>query len=424
MSIEQWIGNWTSDILGSIGTSVTQGLVTATESIVGAAELSTSIGYAATSTAIEYTSEVLRPVFAGAQIIGGTAEVIGGTLFAAVTAESGVGFVAGVATAAHGFDQLIAGIQNLSGENAETLTYKAIHDLTYALTDSEIAARATGLVVDTVAGFAGGEIASQGFASFANPLLSANSTLVRADFTGSIEAFDLGAEAITATSASSARIEMATAEAAELSQLQTATGATRIEMGAPPQFENAVPILGPDLSTARPLASEAIFYPDSLPSIPLWERGDFAPRIESTAYITSGDGNLLTSGGTPTVSETSLPVFVVDWANPEHQNLADNIWQALAAGHPSQLDYMGDRAAAALNRGASTYGIPRILSRDEYPFASTLQGGGGAWIGHIPASENSAQGGMLSQFYRRNSPNGDPFTFRVTVINHPRGPTP
>jgi hypothetical protein len=85
---------------------------------------------------------------------------------------------------------------------------------------------------------------------------------------------------------------------------------------------------------------------------------------------------------------------------------------------------MGDRAAAALNRGNATTGIPYILSRDEYPFASTYEGGVNAWIGHIPGQQNSAQGGMLSWFYRRWSPSRDPFTFRVTVTNHPKGAVP
>ena len=117
-----------------------------------------------------------------------------------------------------------------------------------------------------------------------------------------------------------------------------------------------------------------------------------------------------------------LPVVVID--HNTHDELADNIWQAQAAGHPRVLTYVGDRAAAKLNRAAAIAGIPRLDSRDEYPFASTRQGGRRAWIGHIPGRQNSAQGGILSSFYKRYSPAGKPFRFRVAVINHPKGPVP
>ena len=128
------------------------------------------------------------------------------------------------------------------------------------------------------------------------------------------------------------------------------------------------------------------------------------------------------SRGSMGLPGSMMPEVVFDYAT--HPELADNIWQAQAAGHPKELTYMGNRALAAVNRGEATNGIPHILSRDEYPFASTSEGGAGAWMGHIPGRLNSAQGGILSGFYRRWSPFGSSFTFRVRVINHPRGPVP
>lgn len=113
---------------------------------------------------------------------------------------------------------------------------------------------------------------------------------------------------------------------------------------------------------------------------------------------------------------TKLPEFVVDYA--EHPELAANMWHALQAKYPPELTYAGDKVFAALNRANATRNVPRLLSRDEYPFASTLEGGSSTWVGHIPASQNSAQGGLLGAFYKRYGLRaGDRFT--VSVVNHP-----
>ena len=44
----------------------------------------------------------------------------------------------------------------------------------------------------------------------------------------------------------------------------------------------------------------------------------------------------------------------------------------------------------------------RPWSCDEYPFASSNQGGLGSVIRRVPLVENNRQGGALSAFYRRN----------------------
>jgi hypothetical protein len=83
------------------------------------------------------------------------------------------------------------------------------------------------------------------------------------------------------------------------------------------------------------------------------------------------------------------------------------------AGHPDVLTYGGNAAA---NRAAALKGVPNIpgLSRDEYPFASVLEGGRGSWVGHIAPSEQRAQGAILKNFYHQN--NIQPGTrFRVIV---------
>ena len=103
-------------------------------------------------------------------------------------------------------------------------------------------------------------------------------------------------------------------------------------------------------------------------------------------------------GGAAKTGSDDLPTLRLD--SRTHPELAENIRHAQAAGHPSILTHGGN---AATNRTASLKGVPRIrdLSRDEYPFASAREGGPGAWVGHIPPSQQNSQGGILSNFLRR-----------------------
>jgi Deoxyribonuclease NucA/NucB len=125
------------------------------------------------------------------------------------------------------------------------------------------------------------------------------------------------------------------------------------------------------------------------------------------------------------------PELIIDWQR--YPQLADNIWNAQRAGWPRVLTYSGPdvtfrraqrRDAMHFQHGGDSFEIPRILSRDEYPFACTLEGGAG-WVGHIPGRQNSAQGGLIAGFLRQHglvAGRGEMSKFLVTVINHPRGP--
>ena len=70
----------------------------------------------------------------------------------------------------------------------------------------------------------------------------------------------------------------------------------------------------------------------------------------------------------------TLPVMVYDWNDESVREIADNIWHAQMAGWPRILTYVyrPKRAKRAIRR-LSLKQIPQILSRDEYPFASTLE---------------------------------------------------
>lgn len=209
--------------------------------------------------------------------------------------------------------------------------------------------------------------------------------------------------------------------------------ATMVPSSAP-GLTRAAPLLATGMATAARVLRQSPDTRDlvrSLPAVAHTTARRVGRRTQTGQAVSAGDCTrlladtavrVLGKAALENAGRPHLPVLTFDWNT--HCRLADNIWHAQAAGHPDELTYIGDRAAARRNRAAAIAGIPPLNSRDEYPFASTCEGGRRAWIGHIPAAQNSAQGGILSNFYRRHSQGGRPFTFRVSVVNHPRGPVP
>jgi hypothetical protein len=58
------------------------------------------------------------------------------------------------------------------------------------------------------------------------------------------------------------------------------------------------------------------------------------------------------------------------------------------------------------NRRAALKGVKKATggkSLDEFPFASSTQGGKGAAVAAIPVEEQNAQGGKMSSFYQNNN---------------------
>jgi hypothetical protein len=110
--------------------------------------------------------------------------------------------------------------------------------------------------------------------------------------------------------------------------------------------------------------------------------------------------------------ERRLPVFVV--STKRTPAIAAHIRAAQAAGKPAILHRISpiprDRRPGAC-RGWRGPG-----SCDEYPFASTYEGGPGrSSIAGVPAKEQATQGGDLIGFYTRNRiGNGDAFVVVVT----------
>jgi hypothetical protein len=106
---------------------------------------------------------------------------------------------------------------------------------------------------------------------------------------------------------------------------------------------------------------------------------------------------------------TTLPVLEFD--SQQFPNVAPHIQDAQAAGQPSVLTRTTNPILMSNNRAAATGGV---VGLDEYPFASTYEGGAGASVRIVPAAENRLQGLRIAHFYWRNHL-GDGDRFKVVA---------
>jgi hypothetical protein len=109
----------------------------------------------------------------------------------------------------------------------------------------------------------------------------------------------------------------------------------------------------------------------------------------------------------------------MDYRRSELPAIADNIEKAIADGQPSVLTRLTDRRAIDRNRRNALRGRAPAghgYSRDEYPFASSYQGGRGARVADVPGWQNDQQGFMMREFYR-NYAIADGDSYRVRVID-------
>jgi hypothetical protein len=119
------------------------------------------------------------------------------------------------------------------------------------------------------------------------------------------------------------------------------------------------------------------------------------------------------------VRSQALPIFVIDAS--VMPSIAAHVQQAQVQGQPSILTYIGaeNDSLNTNNRNAACRLLPspRPVGQqcDEYPFASTYEGGATASAVLVPAGENQSQGGSLSNFYVTNNlQNGSRFQVMVS----------
>ncbi len=119
-----------------------------------------------------------------------------------------------------------------------------------------------------------------------------------------------------------------------------------------------------------------------------------------------------------------LPVHTID--STLYPDVADNFNNALANGESPIVTRLTGRAAIRANRSAAQAGVPRpdtlgtdaqggALSWEEFPFASTQEGGAGATLRLINRTQNISHGrDSLWPFLRDNGvDNGDQYYVQV-----------
>lgn len=120
----------------------------------------------------------------------------------------------------------------------------------------------------------------------------------------------------------------------------------------------------------------------------------------------------------PRTGLNAQPLPTVIFIRVTLPQIANNIADAQARGYPDVLTRTTDRQRINRNRAQACRNFvpqpPLNTSCDEYPFASTYEGGAGASIRAVTVLEQNIQGGILSAFYRINSIT-DRGRFRVEV---------
>lgn len=87
--------------------------------------------------------------------------------------------------------------------------------------------------------------------------------------------------------------------------------------------------------------------------------------------------------------------------------IADHIADAQSIGYPNVLSRLRNERRRKRNRRIACRNFvpqpPINTSCDEYPFASSYEGGAGASIRGVPLWQQKVQGGIISIFYRVNN---------------------
>jgi hypothetical protein len=125
----------------------------------------------------------------------------------------------------------------------------------------------------------------------------------------------------------------------------------------------------------------------------------------------------------------SQGINAIGFLYSDFPHIAPNINWAQSNGKPNALNYITNKTTRNQNRRAScranlaftlsitAYNVAfpnDLYSCDEYPFASSRQGGKGAHVVAVPLRENCSQGGVLSAFYRTFGYKDGTFFYVVT----------
>jgi hypothetical protein len=233
--------------------------------------------------------------------------------------------------------------------------------------------------------------------------------------------------------ASTAEQEQVTAQKAAATAQTTAEAAQQRGQQALAAYEQDVKMLTTQLQTATARLKPAPALPGTHAAAPKGGGGfwsmvlplagmvvlDGAEEFFSAGFATPAvvgeDGAIMGAEAAATdAADSEVPTVVFSRAKaPE---IGKNFDEAVNDGHPTTLNRVTSKIARRANRRDALAGhtpAPAGQSLDEYPFASSSQGGAGARVAPVPAAEQNYQGGVLGSFYQNNGIlDGDPFNVR------------
>lgn len=152
-------------------------------------------------------------------------------------------------------------------------------------------------------------------------------------------------------------------------------------------------------------------------------RNSIAPELWT--HVLRDGGDVGGGGPAPCINvvgsdgvNTRMPVHEID--RNVHAPQANNVEKAMENGTSPIVTRMEGEAAQRANRNAAQAHAPRPrrfaanATWEEFPFASTYEGGQGATPTLSPGSVNSSHGQALKTFYQQNGiKDGDLFYVRV-----------
>ena len=138
------------------------------------------------------------------------------------------------------------------------------------------------------------------------------------------------------------------------------------------------------------------------------------PGLTSCGHPRHGRPTPDTEGPLLPIGQFGVPALEISKsAGPE---VARALEEAIQQGQPTLLQRTTDKSIIRQNRAEATRGWDYTKgSPDEFPYASTMQGGKGATVNGVSTLAQNKQGGRLRGFYRReNIQNGDFFRVKLT----------
>ena len=115
-------------------------------------------------------------------------------------------------------------------------------------------------------------------------------------------------------------------------------------------------------------------------------------------------------------------IVIVVIKEEKYPNIYKNHLRGMLKGNPSTLTYDSNRANAVRRRyeALKASGLPASSAshRDEYPYATTMEGGANASVMPVPAEENTRHGGYISSLIKANNMRtGDKFQIMLIPNN-------